>query len=76
MNTLKRVCDRDQVAYFPLATASVASFVDLMMRVWTSGHRPSARPRRPAFISARVICLKRHDAASALDQLRERGDLL
>jgi hypothetical protein len=32
MNTLKRVCDRHQVAYYPLRTASVASFLELMMR--------------------------------------------
>ncbi len=32
MNTLKRVCDRHQVAYYPLRTASVASFLELMTR--------------------------------------------
>ncbi|MBN3785387.1 DUF2325 domain-containing protein [Burkholderia sp. Ac-20353] len=30
MNTLKRVCERHRIAYRPLRTASVASFVDLM----------------------------------------------
>ncbi|TDV05125.1 DUF2325 domain-containing protein [Paraburkholderia caballeronis] len=35
MNMLKRVCDRHQVAYHPLRTASVASFVELMSRLYT-----------------------------------------
>jgi hypothetical protein len=34
MNTLKRVCERHQVAYHPLRTASVASFVELMARLY------------------------------------------
>jgi len=33
MNTLKRVCDRHQIAYHPLRTASVASFVELIARL-------------------------------------------
>ena len=33
MNMLKRVCERHQVAYYPLRTASVASFVELTTRV-------------------------------------------
>ncbi|WP_454724676.1 MULTISPECIES: DUF2325 domain-containing protein [Cupriavidus] len=33
MNMIKRVCDRHQVAYHPLRTASVASFVELASRV-------------------------------------------
>jgi hypothetical protein len=33
MNLLKRVCDRHQVGYHPVRTASVASFVELMMRL-------------------------------------------
>ncbi|MFM0054369.1 DUF2325 domain-containing protein [Paraburkholderia phytofirmans] len=33
MNTLKRVCERHQIGYFPLRTASVASFVELMARL-------------------------------------------
>lgn len=33
MNLLKRVCDRHQVDYHPLRTASVASFVELMTRL-------------------------------------------
>ena len=32
MNLLKRVCERHQVDYHPLRTASVASFVELMIR--------------------------------------------
>jgi len=33
MNTLKRVCDRHQIDYYPLRTASVASFVELVDRL-------------------------------------------
>ncbi len=33
VSMLKRVCDRHQVAYYPLRTASVASFVELTARV-------------------------------------------
>jgi hypothetical protein len=33
MNMLKRVCERHQVTYHPLRTASLASFVELMMRL-------------------------------------------
>ena len=33
MNTLKRVCERHQIDYHPLRTASVASFVELMGRL-------------------------------------------
>jgi uncharacterized protein DUF2325 len=33
MNMLKRVCERSQVAYYPLRTASVASFVELIARL-------------------------------------------
>ncbi|HEY1609918.1 MAG TPA: DUF2325 domain-containing protein [Paraburkholderia sp.] len=36
MNMLKRVCERHQVAYHPLRTASVASFVELMSRLGVS----------------------------------------
>ncbi|WP_118185628.1 DUF2325 domain-containing protein [Paraburkholderia phosphatilytica] len=32
MNTLKRVCERHQVAYYPLRTASVASFVEMIRK--------------------------------------------
>jgi hypothetical protein len=51
MNTLKRVCDRHQVAYHPLRTASVASFVELMSRLYAgagaSGEAPSPLPTVP-----------------------------
>jgi len=33
MSTLKRVCERHQIAYHPLRTASVASFLELMTRL-------------------------------------------
>ena len=33
MNTLKRICERHQIDYHPLRTASVASFVELMARL-------------------------------------------
>ena len=33
MNTLKRVCERHQVAYHPVRTASLASFIELIMRL-------------------------------------------
>ena len=35
MNTLKRVCTRQGIAYHPLRTASVASFVELVSRLAT-----------------------------------------
>ncbi|CAG9265983.1 conserved hypothetical protein [Paraburkholderia unamae] len=35
MSTLKRVCERHQVTWHPLRTASLASFVELMMRLHT-----------------------------------------
>lgn len=36
MATLKRVCERHQVSWHPLRTASLASFVELMMRLHVS----------------------------------------
>ena len=36
MSTLKRVCERHQVAWHPLRTASLASFVELMVRLHAS----------------------------------------
>ncbi|AXF24588.1 DUF2325 domain-containing protein [Burkholderia pyrrocinia] len=33
MNLLKRICERHQIAYYPLRTASVASFVELIGRL-------------------------------------------
>jgi hypothetical protein len=35
MNMLKRVCERHQVEYYPLRSASVASFIELIARVHT-----------------------------------------
>ena len=45
MNTLKRVCERHQIDYHPLRTASVASFVELVSRLRPEhlaqlGHQP------------------------------------
>ncbi|WP_321881636.1 DUF2325 domain-containing protein [Paraburkholderia bannensis] len=40
MNMLKRVCERHQVSYHPLRTASLASFVELMVRLH-SGPAPA-----------------------------------
>jgi hypothetical protein len=36
MNTLKRVCDRHHIAYYPVRSASVASFIELMTRVYAT----------------------------------------
>ncbi|WP_250952447.1 DUF2325 domain-containing protein, partial [Escherichia coli] len=33
MNLLKRICERHHIAYYPLRTASVASFVELIGRL-------------------------------------------
>jgi hypothetical protein len=49
MNTVKRVCERHQVEYHPLRTASVASFIDLVGRLQTDPNASqnttaSARP--------------------------------
>jgi len=49
MNMLKRVCERHQVDYHPLRTASVASFIDLITRLHTDrtdlqSAAPSSRP--------------------------------
>jgi hypothetical protein len=40
MNMLKRVCERHQVTYHPLRTASLASFVELMMRLYVNAAPP------------------------------------
>ncbi|WP_028226969.1 DUF2325 domain-containing protein [Paraburkholderia ferrariae] len=42
MNRLKRVCERHQVTYRPLRTASLASFVELMMRIYVDAAPPLA----------------------------------
>jgi Uncharacterized protein conserved in bacteria (DUF2325) len=44
MNLLKRVCDRHQVDYHPVRTASVASFVELMVRLGQTSKATSTRP--------------------------------
>ncbi|MGU7774454.1 DUF2325 domain-containing protein [Burkholderia sp. MR1-5-21] len=49
MNTLKRVCERHRIAYRPLRTASVASFVDLMSDGQEDGVPPSSCTRVSAF---------------------------
>ncbi|WP_063903902.1 DUF2325 domain-containing protein [Burkholderia ubonensis] len=52
MNTLKRLCERHRIAYHPLRTASVASFVDLM----TDDHDDTAQSFRRSRVSA--FCLR------------------
>ncbi|KVG23892.1 DUF2325 domain-containing protein [Burkholderia ubonensis] len=52
MNTLKRLCERHRIAYYPLRTASVASFVDLM----TDDHDDTAQSSRCSRVSA--FCLR------------------
>jgi hypothetical protein len=42
MNLLKRVCDRHQVDYHPVRTASVASFMELMARLGRTASQPPA----------------------------------
>jgi hypothetical protein len=42
MNLLKRVCDRHQVDYHPVRTASVARFMELMARLGQTASRPPA----------------------------------
>jgi len=48
MNLLKRVCDRHRVDYHPVRTASVASFVELMVRLGQTSQE-SAAPRVSRF---------------------------
>ncbi|SAL22581.1 peptidase [Caballeronia sordidicola] len=43
MNLLKRVCDRHQVDYHPVRTASVASFMELMARLGRTAARKDSR---------------------------------
>ncbi|KWK80718.1 DUF2325 domain-containing protein [Burkholderia ubonensis] len=52
MNTLKRLCERHRIAYYPLRTASVASFVDLM----TDDHDDTAQSSCCSRVSA--FCLR------------------
>ncbi|MGA7781330.1 MAG: DUF2325 domain-containing protein [Paraburkholderia sp.] len=52
MNMLKRVCERHQVDYYPLRTASVASFIELIARVHAD-RTPVANARPPS-----AFCLR------------------
>ncbi|SIO69547.1 hypothetical protein SAMN05444172_5833 [Burkholderia sp. GAS332] len=49
MNTLKRVCERHQIDYHPLRTASVASFVELVGRLRPEHRAQLGNPPPPAF---------------------------
>ncbi|WNC94102.1 DUF2325 domain-containing protein [Paraburkholderia sp. FT54] len=49
MNTLKRVCERHQIDYHPLRTASVASFVELMARLHPDNVAQLGHPSPSAF---------------------------
>lgn len=56
MNMLKRVCERHQVDYHPLRTASVASFIDLIARLQTApsaSQNPASSARPPS-----AFCLR------------------
>jgi hypothetical protein len=55
MNLLKRVCDRHQVDYHPLRTASVASFVELMTRLGRASSQPGKSGNTPP---ASRFCLR------------------
>ncbi|PRY08769.1 DUF2325 domain-containing protein [Paraburkholderia sp. BL25I1N1] len=49
MNMLKRVCERHQIRYHPLRTASVASFVELMARLYPENLAQLGNPPTPVF---------------------------
>ncbi|CAE6863361.1 DUF2325 domain-containing protein [Paraburkholderia domus] len=49
MNTLKRVCERHQIDYHPLRTASVASFVELVSRLHPEHRAQLGNPPPSAF---------------------------
>jgi len=49
MNTLKRICERHQIDYHPLRTASVASFVELIARLHPEHVAQLRNPPPPAF---------------------------
>ncbi|MFL9868844.1 DUF2325 domain-containing protein [Paraburkholderia fungorum] len=49
MNTLKRVCERHQIDYYPLRTASVASFVELVDRLRPEHLAQLGKPPPSAF---------------------------
>ncbi|HZZ14192.1 MAG TPA: DUF2325 domain-containing protein [Paraburkholderia sp.] len=54
MNTLKRICERHQIDYYPLRTASVASFVELVARL----HPEASAQQQAAHPPASVFCLR------------------
>ena len=56
MNTLKRVCERHQVNYHPLRTASVASFIDLVARLQTE--RSASQNATPGARPPSAFCLR------------------
>jgi hypothetical protein len=49
MNMLKRVCERSQIAYYPLRTASVASFIELMSRLNADAQTGASAGAAPRF---------------------------
>ncbi|HYS67070.1 MAG TPA: DUF2325 domain-containing protein [Paraburkholderia sp.] len=49
MNMLKRVCERSQVTYYPLRTASVASFIELMGRLDADAQAGTSAGAAPRF---------------------------
>ncbi|MGR3906689.1 DUF2325 domain-containing protein [Burkholderia sp. SR8] len=56
VNLLKRMCERHQIAYYPLRTASVASFVELIGRL--DAHAREAMPRDAPAGEASRFCLR------------------
>jgi hypothetical protein len=49
MNMLKRICERSQIAWYPLRTASVASFVELIGRLDADAQTGTQRNGSPRF---------------------------
>ncbi|KWI50738.1 peptidase [Burkholderia pseudomultivorans] len=56
MNQLKRICERSHVAYYPLRTASVASFVELIGRL--DAHAQEATLPNSSAGDASRFCLR------------------
>ena len=56
MNLLKRMCERHQIAYYPLRTASVASFVELIGRL--DAHAREVMPPDAQTGEASRFCLR------------------
>ncbi|MCA8094943.1 DUF2325 domain-containing protein [Burkholderia anthina] len=56
MNLLKRMCERHQIAYYPLRTASVASFVELIGRL--DAHARELMPPDAQAGEASRFCLR------------------